>query len=103
MAELLTDTLISPQYGADDHTASHKQKPKEVTDIMDWIQCFGMYLAIISLREPHRIPDLIGYQNLIVQSSMDSHEGRWVIYDRRFRLKASATAIQEWSVIDITV
>jgi len=103
MAELLTDTLISPHYEVDDHTASHKKTPKEVTDIMDWIQCFGMYIAVVSLKEPHRIPDLIGYQNLIVQSSIDSHEGRWIIYDRRFRLKASATTIQEWSAIDITV
>ena len=103
MAELLTDTLISPHYAVDDHTASHKKTPKEVTDIMDWIQCFGMYIAVVSLKEPHRIPDLIGYQNLIVQSSIDSHEGRWIIYDRHFRLKASATTIQEWSAIDITV
>jgi len=53
MAELLTDTFISPHYEMDDHTASHKKKHKEVTDIMDWIQCFGMYLAVVSLKEPH--------------------------------------------------
>jgi len=103
MAELLTATLISRHYEADDHTASHRKTSKEVTDIMDWIQCFGMYVAIVSLKSPHRIPDLIGYQNLIVQSSIDSHEGRWIIYDRRFCLKASATTIPEWSAIDITV
>ena len=66
MAELLTDTLISPHCEVDDHTAGHKKTPKEVTDIVDWIQCFGMYIAVVSLKEPHRIPDLIGYQNLIV-------------------------------------
>ena len=75
---------------------------KDVTNIMDWIQCFGLYMAIVSLKNPSRIPDLIGYQNLIVQSSLNSHEGCWIIYDRRFRLKASATTISEWSAIDIT-
>jgi len=70
---------------------------------MDWIQCFGIYVAIISLKERHRIPDLISYQSLIIQSSLYCQEGRWVVYDRRFRLKASAVAMTEWSCIDITV
>jgi len=103
MAELLTTTLISPHYEANDHTASHRKTPKQVTDIMDWIQCFGMYVAIVSLKNPRRIPNLIGYQNLIIQSYIDSHEGHWIIYDRRFCLKASTTTIPEWSAIDITV
>jgi len=43
MAELLTASLVSPRYEADDHTASHRETFKEVMDIMDWIQRFGMY------------------------------------------------------------
>ena len=62
MAELLTDTLLSLNYIAEDYSPSHKQKPKEVTDMLDWVQCFGVYVAIISFKEPNRIPDLIGYQ-----------------------------------------
>ena len=60
-------------------------------------------MAVISRKEPHRIPDLIGYQSLIIQSSCHCQEGCWVIYDRRFHLKASAVVIPEWSHIDITV
>ena len=70
MAELLADTLISPEYAGDQNSDSNKRKPKEVTDIMNWVQCFGVFMAIISLQEPHRIPDLIGYQSLIIQSSL---------------------------------
>ena len=103
MAELLTETLLSPHYGIEVYAAGHKQKPKEVTTIMESIQCFGVFMAIVSLKEAHRIPDLISYQNLIAQTSINSQEGRWILYDRRFRLKASATATPEWSSIDITV
>ena len=60
MAELLTDTLISADYVTEDDPKSHKQKRKEVSDILEWVQCFGVYMAIVSLKEPHRIPDLIG-------------------------------------------
>ena len=34
---------------------------------------------------------------------MDCCEGKWVIYDRRFRLKASASQNALWSVIDVTL
>jgi len=92
--------LLSPHCGVDEYTACHKQKPKEVTNITDWIQCFSVFIAIVSLKEPHRI---LGYQNLIVQSFIDSQEGHWIVYDRHFCLKTSAITIIEWSSIDITV
>jgi len=66
MAELLAEALLLPEYTVDDQSASSKQKPKEVTNIMGWVQCFGLFIAFISFKEPHRIPDLIGYQNLIM-------------------------------------
>ena len=103
MAELLPETLSSPEYAASEEPAGQKQKLREVTNIVDWVQCFGVFIAIISRKEPNRITDLIGYQNLIIQSSIHCQEGRWVIYDRRFRLKASAAIIQEWSTIDFTI
>jgi len=59
MAELLVETLISPEYTVDDQPTSSQQKPKGVTNITDWV---GLFIAIISLKEPHRI----GYQNLIM-------------------------------------
>jgi len=61
MAELLAENFISPEYTVDNQSTSSKQKPKEVTNITDRVQCFGLFIAIISLKEPHRIPHLIGY------------------------------------------
>ena len=83
-------------------SGSYKQIP-EISDIVDWIQCFGIYMAIISWSKPNRIADLIGYQNIIVGASWLGHEGRWILYDRRFRLKASASRTRQWSTIDITI
>ena len=83
-------------------TGSHKQVP-EISDIVDWIQCFGIYMAIISRSKPKRIADLIGYQSIIIGASQLGHEGRWILYDCRFRLKASASRTRQWSTIDITI
>ena len=103
MVELLPETLSSPEYAPDNEPAGQKQKRREVTNIINWVQCFGVFIAIVCRKEPSRISDLIGYQNLIIQASIHCQAGRWVDYDRRFRLKASAAIIPEWSTIDITI
>ena len=103
MAELLPETLSSPEYAASEKPAGQKQKLREVTNIVNWVQCFGVFIAIISRKEPNRITDLIGYQNLIIQSFIHCQEDRWVIYNRRFHLKASAAIIQERSTVNFTI
>ena len=103
MAELLPSHLDSADLNVNEgQVTSCKQLPT-VTDIIDWIQCFAVYMAIISRHKPKRIADLLGYQSLIIGASMDCREGKWVIYDRRFRLKASASRNALWSVIDVTL
>ena len=78
-------------------------KPQDVTDIVEWLQCFGTYIAIIGHTEPHRVPDLLGYQNLVIQGYCKYQKGCWQTYDRDFRRKASASHIDEWSTVDTTL
>ena len=103
MAELLPDYLNSADANLKDRPSSSKSKLEEVNNIIDWIQCFGIYIAIFSRSTPERVADLVGYQSLIISASQHNREGHWVLYDRRFRLKASASKIKKWSVIDITI
>ena len=74
-------------------------KIQEVTDIIEWVQCFSVFTAIIHRSQPDCTPDLLGYQNFMAQTSLLCQEGRWVIYYRRFRLRASALRLQQWSTI----
>ena len=60
-------------------------------------------MAIISCQNPKRVADLLGYQSLIIGASQDCRKGQWVTYDCRFRLKASASHVSQWSVIDVTI
>ena len=103
MSDLLPQKLISAEYSVGDHMTSQKPKQYEVTTIIEWVQCFGIYIAIVSKKEPERTADLHGYQQLIIHSSQHHQEGRWLIYDRHFRLKASATGLKEWSTIEINI
>ena len=103
ISDLLPQKLISAEYSVGDHITSQKQKQYEVTTIIEWVQCFGIYIAVLSKKEPERIADLHGYQQLIIHSSQHHQEGRWLIYDRHFRLKASATGSKDWSTIEINI
>ena len=103
MAELLPSHLDSADLNINEWQVASCKRLPTVTDIVDWIQCFAVYMAFISRHKPKRIADLLGYQSLIIGASMDCREGKWVIYDRRFRLKASASQNAQWSVIDVTL
>ena len=48
MFELLPERLISADYNAGNGTGTQKQKPQEDLLILQWIQYFGIYIAIIS-------------------------------------------------------
>ena len=103
MAELLPSYLDSADLNIDDQRVGSCKRPPTVSDIIDWIQCFAVYMAIISRQKPKRVADLLGYQSIIIGTSRDCREGKWVIYDCRFRLKASASRNEHWSTIDITL
>ena len=82
----------------EDQAKSSKVQYKEVLNIIEWLQCFSLHIAVIARSNASRVVDLLGYQNLIVQSQLKYRDGCWAVYDRQFRQKASAVSIPEWSV-----
>ena len=103
MAELLPSYLDTADLNTDDQHTRLRKRPPVILDIMDWVQCFGMYIAIVSRHKPKRMADLLGYQRIIMGASLDCREGKWLTYNRCFRLKASASNLKQWSTIDITI
>jgi len=87
MAELLPHKLISAEYYSEDHSTNPRQQHYKIRNILEWVQCFGIYVAIISQKEPEQMADLLGYQQLIIHSSLNCHEGGWLV-----RYRSSATS-----------
>lgn len=104
MGELLPERLglLAPGVDGDEPRAS-KQKCKPITSILEWIQCYGIYVAVLSRSQPHRVPDLMGYQALIIQAHLEFQEDNWLGYDRTFRLRAASEGNQQWALIDTTL
>ena len=68
MSEPLPDKLTSAEYNTgEDHTSSQKEK-YEVLSIVEWVQCFNIFIAILSHTLPDCTADLLGHQQLIIQA-----------------------------------
>lgn len=104
MSELLPDRLgCSKSLTPEDGSTGSKSKKRSVTNILEWIQCFNVYIAIIAKKHPERVPDLLEYQSLIIDASIQYEGDGWVGYDHRYRLSAAANSTKVWSSLDPTL
>ena len=104
MGELLPERLGAANMGTDDERLKMpKAKHRPVTTILEWAQCFGIFVAVISRTQPKRVPDLLTYQALIIQPQMEYQGDSWLGYDRTFRLRAISQSDLKWSCVDPTL
>ena len=107
MAELLPDRLgvsAGPSLDGDkEERQGQKPKQRQVTNILEWVQCFGIYMSVLTKKAPDRIQDLLGYQGLILEARMEYAGDGWLGYDRRFRQRAAANPDAVWARIDPTL
>ena len=73
-----------------------------VTNISERLQAFAIYVSVIAKKQPHCVPDLMGYQILILEASDKYRNDCWLRYDRRFWQQAS-WSICKWSDMDSTL
>ena len=59
--------------------------------------CFATYMAICCQKQPHRIQDLLGYQTLIIEASLEYPGDGWLGYDWRFQQRAAANRALIWA------
>ena len=104
MSKLLPDRLGCLKTGqiTEDQATSRPRK-RFVSTILEWIQCFGIYMAVLTQKYPERISDLLGYQHLIITASLEYEGDNWLGYDRQFRLTAAATQKTTWGYVDQTL
>jgi len=69
MAELSPNHLDCAELNTGTQSQSRRLQLPEVSDIMEWVQYFGIYVAIISQSMPKHVADLIGYQSIIIGAS----------------------------------
>ena len=100
MAKLLPEVRLS---GGESKGKLLQRKPRCVTDIITWIQCFGAYVSVLGPAYPTAIPEFMAYMTLIVRCSQDYAGLAWVRYDMAFRCQAAIAGIRKWSEVNGTL
>ena len=68
MADLLPEQLGT--YGYDKESKTRTKKPS-VTNILEWLKCFAVYVAVRGQKQPDCIRDFMRYQDLIIDAYME--------------------------------
>ena len=98
MLELTVDRLsMAPQ---DESSKPSHSRRHPVTSIIEWAHCFTQYIAIVGKVKPDSIPDLLGYQHLILEAHLEYSGDGWEVYDRRFRQIAATWPGVPWAQRD---
>ena len=88
--------VVLPEYAWE----THRRKKRQIQDIAMWIQVYSIYMLILSTRYPEVLPELIGYQLLIVKHSRKFRYPSWLHYDIEFRKWAANNNHRRWSQLN---
>jgi len=100
MSDLLSNHLGT--IGPEEQKAPNFKR-NTVKNILEWIKCYCIYMAVVTKKSPHKISDMLAYLTLIIEAHMEYAGDAWLGYDRRFRQRAAADPSTSWAVIDTTL
>ena len=98
MAELLRDNLEAQRKGVlqeaegSTGTTGPSRPRRDIPDLLSWVQCFGLYAAVMASKYPERVVHLLAYQTLIIRAARRCGGRGWLSYDTIFRQQM----IGEW-------
>ena len=56
------------------------RRKKPVTELRTWVQCFAIYVGVVSLKHPEVIADMMAYMVMIVKAAEEYAGLAWVRY-----------------------
>ena len=68
----------------------------EVLDLLSWVQCFGVYTAVVSNSCPQKVQQLHRYLTTIVRDARRCGGKSWLLYDQMFPQQAEV-GTTNWS------
>ena len=75
----------------------HRAK-RRVTDIMTWVRCFSLYMAVLSKKEPGMVRSMVAHLHTVLRlHQRASSQLAWLEYDIQFRMELAASADRAWT------
>ena len=95
--------LLAGNLSLSDDDSRQKSKHHRVSGITEWLQGFAVYVAVLSRKQPHCIPDLMGYQLIILEAYSEFRNECWLGYDRHFQKWEASHQETHWAAIEPTL
>ena len=73
---------------------------REVKDILTWVSCFTLYVAVLGQAHPHLMQQRLAYMALVVREARRNGGDGWRSYDAIFRQNAAVSPDVDWSQLD---
>ncbi len=72
-------------------------------DVDVWLQCFAVFVSVVSKDFPEAVPELMAYMGSIIRASQEYEGAAWAAYDAAFRRQAAAAGQREWSKVNASL
>lgn len=91
IAEILPEFWSGPKSDEEDPKRPLHRRPRQVTDIFTWINCYASYVSVLSGCFEESVPELMAYMVTITRVSQDFSGLAWVTFNVSFRRQAAIT------------
>ena len=103
MSELLPERLTEPPEGEIRREEKRRVTKWPIQTIATWSLGFSVYIGVMAMKHPERVPDLAAYMALIIQASRQFKGTPWQDYDTRFRMQVAAAKCSHLAVVDTSL
>ena len=82
--------------GAPGSSGTHSQS-KQVADIITWVRCFSLYLAVMAQRRANIVAPMVSHLHAVIKLHQNVLGMAWLQYDWKARREMSAEPSIAWS------
>ena len=61
-----------------------KSRKKPIKDLSTWVQCFVVYLGVMSKKHPAAVPEMLAYMLTIIRAAQEFEDSAWILYDAAY-------------------
>lgn len=103
MEDLLPENAARHSSESKSSKAKEKADSTKIASPLAWVECFQAYIAVIALKAPDRVSDLLAYSTLIVHAARQFEGDAWQVYDRNYRQQAAALQLTKCSEVNTSL
>ena len=49
-------------------------RKKPIRDMLTWVQCFNMYIAVVAKKHPNMVPEILAYMLIVLRAQREYEE-----------------------------